>query len=310
MGKQGPLPYVGTYFSQFPPVTYDIAIAKRLGSLALIFVGMITFNNLALKYVEVSFYNVARSLTIVFNVVLTYYMLGETTSAQTLGTLGVVIVGFFMGSAGEVHFSFIGAAFGLFSSLFVALNGIFTKTGMKIVDGNSWRLQFYNNLNASFLFLPLIVLSGELTTISANVRLFFSPYFWFVMVLGGVFGFLIGIVTILQISVTSPLTHNISGTAKACVQTILALYIWGNPTTAANLLGTALVLFGSAAYTYVRSNEMDAAKNAKAAVQVERAVLPPSSKTTTDEAHGEDSEKGLLIGMAAVSANKRASGSR
>ena len=58
------------------------------------------------------------------------------------------------------------------------------------------------------------------------------------MTLGGIFGFAIGYVTGLQIKVTSPLTHNISGiviyiciksqvvllpgTAKAAAQTVLA----------------------------------------------------------------------------------------
>jgi GDP-fucose transporter C1 len=36
------------------------------------------------------------------------------------------------------------------------------------------------------------------------------------------FRFAIGYVTGLQIKVTSPLTHNISGTAKAAAQTVLA----------------------------------------------------------------------------------------
>jgi len=41
-------------------------------------------------------------------------------------------------------------------------------------------------------------------------------------------GFLINISTFLQIKHTSPLTHNVSGTAKACVQTILGIMIWRN----------------------------------------------------------------------------------
>ena len=54
---------------------------------------------------------------------------------------------------------------------------------------------------------------------------------------------------------TSPLTHNISGTAKACLQTVIALLYYQNPTTTANLLGIALVLFGSLGYTWVRMQE-------------------------------------------------------
>jgi GDP-fucose transporter C1 len=62
-------------------------------------------------------------------------------------------------------------------------------------------------------------------------------------------GFAIGIVTVMQINYTSPLTHNISGTAKACVQTILALMIWRNPTTVNAMLGVFLVIAGSMLYT-------------------------------------------------------------
>jgi GDP-fucose transporter C1 len=274
LGEAGRSAAPGSFLSQFPPVAYDLAIARKLAPLSLVFVGMVTFNNLALQYVEVSFYQVARSLTIVFNVAFTWWMLGEQTSLQVAGTLAVVCVGFFAGSAGEVRFSWLGATFGILSSIFVALNGIYTKKTMGVVDGNQWRLSAYNNANAVILFLPLLLISGELTVIRANYALLFSSYFWGIMVLGGVFGFAIGIVTILQIKVTSPLTHNISGTAKSGAQTLLALWIWGNPTTVANLGGVALVLLGSAAYTYVRTVEAEAEKVAKSRASVAYAAVP------------------------------------
>lgn len=282
LGEAGKGAAPSSFFAQFPPATYEPTVARKLLPLAVIFVGMITFNNLSLKYVEVSFYNVARSLTIVFNVALTFIFLGETTSVATLGTLAVVVAGFFVGSASEMRFSLLGSAFGLTSSLFVALNGIWTKKSMAIVDGNQWKLQLYNNVTASVFFIPLIFLSGETSIILKNVHLLSSAYFWGVMCIGGVFGFLIGIVTILQIKFTSPLTHNISGTAKACVQTLLALYIWGNPTNAANLLGTAFVLLGSCAYTYVRSVEMDAAREAAKAAQLAKSNAQPPPSTAID----------------------------
>ncbi len=53
----------------------------------------------------------------------------------------------------------------------------------------------------------------------------------------------------LSIVCVAPLTHNISGTAKACVQTILALIIWRNPTSFNALLGVFLVIAGSGIYT-------------------------------------------------------------
>ena len=54
---------------------------------------------------------------------------------------------------------------------------------------------------------------------------------------------------------TSPLTHNISGTAKAGVQTVMAIAYYNTPVTAGSVLGNVLVLAGSAAYAAVRTNE-------------------------------------------------------
>jgi GDP-fucose transporter C1 len=275
-GHLGSTAAPGSFFKQFPQFTYRWDVAVKLLPLSLVFVGMITFNNLCLKYVEVSFYNVARSLTIVFNVVFTYFMLGEKTSIATVMCLGIVVMGFLAGSEGEVNFSMVGTVFGVASSVFVSLNSIYTKKAMPLVDGNQWTLAAYNNMNACLMFLPIIVLTGEPSAILGRADLLASATFWGIMTVGGIFGFLIGIVTILQIKVTSPLTHNISGTAKACVQTVLALLWWKNPTTVTNLMGVALVLAGSMAYSYVRTQEMAveaAAKKAKAgSVPAEAAV--------------------------------------
>ena len=58
---------------------------------------------------------------------------------------------------------------------------------------------------------------------------------------------------------TSPLTHNIVGTVKACLQTFLAVFK-GETMTLQGLIGNLSVLFGSFLYSFVRNREMDAAK--------------------------------------------------
>jgi len=77
------------------------------------------------------------------------------------------------------------------------------------------------------------------------------------MVAGRLFGFSIGYVTGMQIQVTSPLTHNISGTAKACAQTVLATQWYSKMKPFLWWISNWTVLFGSAAYTRVRQIEMD-----------------------------------------------------
>jgi len=249
-----------SFFAQFPSQRYELKVAKGILPLSLIFVGMVTFNNLCLKLVEVSFYNVARSLTICFNVFFTYFTLGEKTSFPTLVTLVVVIIGFVLGSEGEINFSLLGTVFGVLSSVFVSLNSIFTKKTLPQVESDEWRLAFYNNVNALLLFIPLIVIFGELKVLSDSTELLMSQQFWMVMTFAGVLGFFIGIITVIQIKLTSPLTHNMVGTAKSCLQTILALMIWQNPITMQGLAGLVMVILGSGLYTYVRSREGGAKK--------------------------------------------------
>lgn len=243
------------FLSQFPKAEYNPEVGKKILPLSFIFVGMITFNNLCLKYVEVSFYNVARSLTIVFNVVLSQFILGSSTSSRTGVCLLIVVAGFFMGSKGEVNFTMIGTVFGICSSLFVSLNSIFTKKVLPVVDNDHWKLTFYNNMNATIMFMPLMAYFEAKTLAAAIGIQMLSPLFWGAMLVAGFFGFSIGIVTVMQIKATSPLSHNISGTAKAAVQSLLALYIWGNDYTVIGVAGMFVVLGGSSLYTIVKMRE-------------------------------------------------------
>ncbi|KAK6176697.1 hypothetical protein SNE40_014947 [Patella caerulea] len=241
-----------------PPFKIDPAIIRGVLPLSLVFVSMISFNNLCLKYVGVAFYYIGRSLTTVFNVVFTYLMLGQSTSGKAIACCLIIISGFLLGVNQEGttgSLSLMGVFFGMMASACVALNSIFTKKVLPLVDNNVWRLSLYNNLNACVLFLPLIVLFGEASEVY-NFPLISSSYFWCMMTVAGVCGFGIGYATGLQIQFTSPLTHNISGTAKACAQTVIACIAFSEVKPFLWWISNMVVLFGSSAYTEVKRREM------------------------------------------------------
>ncbi|CAG0878617.1 unnamed protein product [Darwinula stevensoni] len=192
--------------------------------LSFIFVCMITFNNLCLKYVDVTFYYISRSLTTIFNVIFSFLILGEKTSKPVMGCCAVIIGGYYMGidqEHGVGYLSLAGVSYGFLACIFVSLNAIFTKKILPAVDNSVWKLTFYNNVNGAIIFIPLMLLFQEQSVVF-NFPNLSSFLFWFLMSITGVCGFAIAYVTILQIQVTSPLTHNISGTAKACAQTVIA----------------------------------------------------------------------------------------
>ncbi|XP_076822280.1 GDP-fucose transporter 1-like isoform X1 [Clavelina lepadiformis] len=244
--------------SKFPSLRFDQKISREVLPVSICFVLMITFNNLCLRELGVAFYNMGRSLTTLFNVALSYFVLKRTTPPLALLCCLVIIAGYLLGVSTEgslVDLSYSGVWYGIVSSLFVSLNAILTSRVLPAVDQNLWRLGYYNNLNSCILMLPVLLMSGDISALR-NYPGIFSGYLWFVMVTVGVFGFMTGFISTWQIQVTTPLTHNISGTAKACAQTILAVVYYQMPKTALWWLSNMMVLGGSFFYAVVRRSIM------------------------------------------------------
>ncbi|KAF7727734.1 hypothetical protein EC973_007193 [Apophysomyces ossiformis] len=242
-------------FSIIPPYELDITVAKRVAPLTFVYIMMLALNNLCLNSVEVTFYQVARSLSINFTILFTYLILGKKTSFKALVACVIVFFGFAIGSYGEMHFSWAGIFYGIGSSAFVALYGIYVQKTLSAVDNNQWKLLHYNTTLAILFLFPLVLFSGELSNMFAESESIYDSKFWFLMTITGITGFGINIAMFLQVKYTSALTNTICGTAKACVQTVLAVFIFQNPISDLNGLGIILALFGSGYYGWVRYQE-------------------------------------------------------
>lgn len=243
---------------KLPEFSLTWRITIKVLPLSVVFFGMITFNNLSLKYLGVAFYTVGRSLTTVFNVVLTYLILKKKTSFRALLCCTVIMLGFLLGvnqEGNSGHLSYTGVLCGVMASLFVALFAVYNKQALSIVDRNPWKLNYYNYMNSVALYLPFIAWFGEAGKVTSYPNLT-SSFFWLMMTISGIIGTILGYFTGLQIKVTSPLTHNVSGTAKACFQTVLAVLFNGERKTYLWWMSNFMVLVGSAAYTMVRHSEM------------------------------------------------------
>ncbi|KAH7644851.1 gdp-fucose transporter 1-like [Dermatophagoides farinae] len=247
--------------------------------LSVVFVAMISFNNLSLQFVGIAFYFVVRSLTPVFNVLFSYIILHKKTSVRSILCCMGIIFGFAMGVDQEQALgtlSAIGVLCGVLASMFVSLNSIFVASMLKVVDQNVALLSYYNSIIAVVLFIPFIMMNNEWHMIIAHLG---DHHFWLIMATTGIFGLFISIVTNLQIQYTSPLTHNISGTAKACSQTILATYVYEQHKTFNWWLSNVIVLASSTMYTFVRQQEM------KHTFQQHQ--QPPVNETRTDPEKGQ-----------------------
>ena len=105
--------------------------------------------------------------------------------------------------------SVIGTTYGVIASACVALNSIFTKKVLPKVDDDIWKLTYYNNINACLIFIPLMIVTGELGTL-ANFPFLYSAKFWVPMTVAGGFGFTMGYVVGLQIQVKRKYSSRLS----------------------------------------------------------------------------------------------------
>lgn len=250
--------------SPFSPATF-----RAVFPLSFLFTCMITFNTLCLKNAGVSFYYIGRSLTTVFNVALTFVVLKEKVSWGVVGWCCVIASGFILGIDQESiggTLSISATLYGLLGSFCVAYYAVQTGKVLPYVNKNIFLLSYYNNVYSIITLLPIIWLSGEVTAVT-DYKDLFSSHFWFLMTTCGVCGFAIGYATSLQIKVTSPLTHNISGTAKACAQTVIATYWYDESHTTMWWISNCIVLFGSAAYTNLKQKEL------KEKIERERSIV-------------------------------------
>ena len=247
-----------------------IPTLRQVLPLSMVFVLMITSNSLCTKYLGVSFYCVGSPLSMAFNVLLTRLILGSKTSLGSLSCCAVMIVGFWLGVDPELVFPmgfakplgnpdaefYWGVFYGVTYTFFVAANAICTKKMLTVVEENIWQLSLYNCVNASFLLLlPLILINGEVQNVTSDEK-YLLGLFWVKLFTSGMFGFAIGYVTILQIQVTSPLTHSVSGVAKAAAQTVLVTQYLAENRDVVWWLSNALVLCGSVGYTRTKQLEM------------------------------------------------------
>lgn len=171
----------------------------------------------------------------------------------------LITLGFFLGVQQEKgfqdKFTMAGVFFGVLSSFFAPLNSVYVKKSIKLVSNDLWLMNFWLNVCAVIFTFPLIFIFDEhrkITTYSA----IYSTFFWIILIISGVLGFLVGYVTSLQIQVTSPLTHNISGTAKSYIQTLLGVMIYNEKKTLLWWISNFFVFAGAALYSYVRNEEM------------------------------------------------------
>jgi GDP-fucose transporter C1 len=237
--------------------------------LSALFVGMLTFNNLCLKHVGVAFFQVARSLTLIFTVIFSAIILGKPQTKQTIGCCMIVVSGFCLGVNQEGvagTLSIRGVIYGATTSLFVSLVGIFTKRALELVEKDVVKVTFYNNINSTVMFIPLVLATSQLLVVFQEKSN--DVTFWIFLILSGMLSFLIGWASNMQIDYTSPITHHISNNTKAVLQTVIAVLWYQETKLFLWWCSNLLVITGAFLYALVKMREQQVITQQTSAVLV------------------------------------------
>lgn len=242
---------------KIPSIEWDLLFKKDFLRFSCVFVASLTMNNLMLKHISVAFYQVARSSTLIFTILLSQCMLHKPITWKAIIACLIVTCGFFIGIDQEDAsgtLSVWGIIYGIFASLTTALSGIFIKRVQPLVEGNTFKQAYYNNINGAIIFFPLVYSTGQLTQVLTS-KFVFQLNFWIYLTLSGILSMSIGWVSVLQIKHTSPITHHVSNTTKSVIQTIIAIMYFNEHKTFLWWCGNFLVIFGVMYYTYSKLNE-------------------------------------------------------
>lgn len=167
-----------TVFRHFPYRKPEWEVARRVLPLSLSFTASVGLSNLCLKFVQVSTYQVARSLTLIFTIVLSYYILGERQKKASIMASVVMVTGFAVGSLDTATLSFTGVLAGASSSAFQAFYNVTVKRILPLLDDDPNLLLYYNLWWSSFFFIPMIPVSGELGVFSMLKWSVYEPEFF------------------------------------------------------------------------------------------------------------------------------------
>lgn len=217
----------------------DWQVARQVLPVAIIFVLKLLLSNLSFAYAQLPIYVLSRIMIVPFSLVFSWLLAQQTHSVSTISsaltatlTLGAATV------RSNVRAPLEGIVYGIISSFFVALYPIQLQRTYKSLitslvpqgdllttypsNTNSslppdhsgsreesrayWRLLHYNSTLSLIIFLPILLLSGEIGNISRNCYFLDIFFHWLMVFCGGLGSWAVFWSTIALTRATSPLT--------------------------------------------------------------------------------------------------------
>lgn len=241
--------------------SFEWGVGKYMVPLAFSFIGMVSLSNICLKHVLVSTYQVARSTTILFNLLLSYVILKQKLSVTTVMSCIIVMVGFILGAFDSRTLNANGMVFGVFSSIIQSFYSVLVKKQLSMVNNNQIQLLYYQLYLSSVMFVPILIITGEIgylyTIFNFDQGVLRTCLALSCLIISGVLSVAINVSTFQLIKRTNSITFNVVALLKSCIQSIGGIILFNEIFTLQSILGIFLTLLGTFMYSLdLQSNSL------------------------------------------------------
>ncbi|KAL3681801.1 hypothetical protein R1sor_024757 [Riccia sorocarpa] len=225
---------------------------KRTAPLSIAYLFYMVVGMASIRGVNVPMYTTLRRTTVLFTMVMEYFLVGQKHSSPVVSSVGLIVLGAFIAGARDLSFDAQGYMIVLLSNLTTAIYlSTISRLG-KTTGLNSFGLMWCNGVICGPILFIWIVISGELLRALQFPAVFF-PGFQLVIVLSCMMAFCLNYTIFLNTSLNSPLTQTMCGNLKD-LGTVLIGWLWfgGLPFDWLNVIGQFLGFVGSGVYAYCR----------------------------------------------------------